>query len=97
MYLDAGTKRAILNDPLYLGMRKTRPGDRGPLFFCRRICRSSAGVFPNWCIHFEDWTARTPCIFSSAIATSTRLNDDVQGRQGITLAGDQPAKIKGKN
>jgi malate dehydrogenase (oxaloacetate-decarboxylating)(NADP+) len=45
-------------------------------------------VFPNCCIHFEDWTG------SDAIALLARYrnkvscyNDDIQGTGGVTLAG----------
>jgi malate dehydrogenase (oxaloacetate-decarboxylating)(NADP+) len=50
-------------------------------------------VFPNCCIHFEDWTG------SDAIAPLARYrnkvscyNDDIQGTGGVTLALSTPSR-----
>jgi len=77
--LDAGTTRAYLNDPLYLGMRKTRPATRRPLFFCRRICRRSAGSVPKLlCIHFENWTGTDAVHLSQRYRAYCVYTDDVR-------------------
>jgi malate dehydrogenase (oxaloacetate-decarboxylating)(NADP+) len=57
MYLDAGTNNEqYLNDPLYLGLRKTRPSTADPFSFVDKFVEAVQGVFPKCCIHFEDWT-----------------------------------------
>ncbi|HVB69683.1 MAG TPA: NAD-dependent malic enzyme [Acetobacteraceae bacterium] len=98
MYLDAGTNNEqYLRDPLYLGLRKTRPATQDLYSFVDEFVEAVQDVFPNCCIHFEDWTG------SDAIHLLQRYrekycvyNDDVQGTAGITLAGMiNAARIKG--
>jgi malate dehydrogenase (oxaloacetate-decarboxylating)(NADP+) len=98
MYLDAGTNNEqYLHDPLYLGMRKTRPSTEELYSFVDEFVEAVQEVFPKCCIHFEDWTG------TDAIHLLQRYrdkycvyNDDVQGTAGITLAGMiNAAKIKG--
>jgi malate dehydrogenase (oxaloacetate-decarboxylating)(NADP+) len=98
MYLDAGTNNEqYLNDPLYLGMRKTRPPTDELYSFVDEFVDAVQEVFPKCCIHFEDWTG------TDAVHLLQRYrdrycvyNDDVQGTAGITLAGMINAcKIKG--
>ncbi|HEY1861841.1 MAG TPA: NAD-dependent malic enzyme [Gemmataceae bacterium] len=98
MYLDAGTNNEqYLNDPLYLGMRKTRPPTEELYSFVDEFVDDVQEVFPKCCIHFEDWTG------TDAVHLLQRYrdrycvyNDDVQGTAGITIAGMINAcKIKG--
>ena len=98
MYLDAGTNNEqYLHDPLYLGMRKTRPSTAELYSFVDEFVEAVQEVFPKCCIHFEDWTG------ADAIHLLERYrdkycvyNDDVQGTAGIVLAGMiNAAKIKG--
>jgi malate dehydrogenase (oxaloacetate-decarboxylating)(NADP+) len=98
MYLDAGTNNEpYLHDPLYLGMRKTRPSTEELYSFVDEFVEAVQEVFPKCCIHFEDWTG------TDAIHLLQRYrdkycvyNDDVQGTAGITLTGMiNAAKIKG--
>src|SRR6201998_363145 len=98
MYLDAGTNNEqYLHDPLYLGMRKTRPSTDELYSFVDEFVEAVQEVFPKCCIHFEDWTG------VDAIHLLERYrhkycvyNDDVQGTAGITLAGMiNAAKLKG--
>lgn len=98
IYLDAGTNNEeYLNDPLYLGMRKTRPPTDELYSFVDEFVEAVQEVFPKCCIHFEDWTG------TDAVHLLQRYrdrycvyNDDVQGTAGITLAGMiNAAKIKG--
>jgi malate dehydrogenase (oxaloacetate-decarboxylating)(NADP+) len=89
LYLDAGTNNeAYLRDPLYVGLRKHRPSAEELYAFVDEFVDAVQEVFPNCCIHFEDWTG------ADAIALLARYrnkvscyNDDIQGTAGVTLAG----------
>src|SRR6201997_4151405 len=89
MYLDAGTNNnTYLQDPLYVGLRKRRPPTEELYAFVDEFVDAVQEVFPNCCIHFEDWTG------ADAIALLARYrdkvscyNDDIQGTAGVTLAG----------
>jgi malate dehydrogenase (oxaloacetate-decarboxylating)(NADP+) len=89
MYLDAGTNNeTYLRDPLYVGLRQHRPPTEELYAFVDEFVNAVQEVFPNCCIHFEDWTG------SDAIALLARYrnkvscyNDDIQGTGGVTLAG----------
>jgi malate dehydrogenase (oxaloacetate-decarboxylating)(NADP+) len=89
MYLDAGTNNeTYLNDPLYVGLRQHRPSSDELYAFVDEFVEAVQEVFPNCCIHFEDWTG------TDAIALLARYrdkvscyNDDIQGTAGVTLAG----------
>jgi malate dehydrogenase (oxaloacetate-decarboxylating)(NADP+) len=89
MYLDAGTNNeTYLRDPLYVGLRRHRPPTEELYAFVDEFVDAVQEVFPNCCIHFEDWTG------SDAITLLARYrnkvscyNDDIQGTGGVTLAG----------
>jgi malate dehydrogenase (oxaloacetate-decarboxylating)(NADP+) len=89
MYLDAGTNNEIyLRDPLYVGLRRQRPATKELYAFVDEFVEAVQEVFPNCCIHFEDWTG------ADAIALLARYrdkvscyNDDIQGTAGVTLSG----------
>lgn len=89
MYLDAGTNNAAyLADPLYVGLRQKRPPTAELYAFVDEFVDAVQEVFPNCCLHFEDWTG------VDAIALLARYrnkvscyNDDIQGTAGVTLAG----------
>src|SRR5215468_5208261 len=89
MYLDAGTdNQALLHDPLYLGLRRQRPSTEELYAFVDEFVEAVQEVFPNCCIHFEDWTG------SDAVHLLARYrdkvccyNDDIQGTGSVTLAG----------
>src|SRR5882757_6900068 len=89
MYLDAGTNnQTYLRDPLYVGLRQRRPSSEVLYTFVDEFVEAVQEVFPNCCIHFEDWTG------VDAIALLARYrnkvscyNDDIQGTGGVTLAG----------
>src|SRR3981189_3576836 len=98
MYLDAGTNNEqYLNDPLYLGMRKTRPATADLYSFVDEFVEAVQEVFPKCCIHFEDWTGTDAVHLLQRYRDKYCVyNDDVQGTAGITLAGMINAtKIKG--
>jgi malate dehydrogenase (oxaloacetate-decarboxylating)(NADP+) len=89
MYLDSGTNNeTYLRDPLYVGLRQHRPSTEELYAFVDEFVEAVQEVFPNCCIHFEDWTG------TDAIALLARYrnnvccyNDDIQGTAGVTLAG----------
>lgn len=89
MYLDAGTNNEeYLNDPLYVGLRQHRPPKEELYAFTDEFMQAVQEVFPNCCVHFEDWTG------ADAVALLARYrnkyscyNDDIQGTAGIVLAG----------
>ena len=89
MYLDAGTNNeTYLQDPLYFGLRRRRPPTEELYAFVDEFVDGVQEVFPNCCIHFEDWTG------ADAVALLARYrdkvscyNDNIQGTAGVTLAG----------
>src|SRR5262249_43093833 len=86
---DAGTNnQQYLNDPLYLGLRQPRPSTEELYAFVDEFVEAVQEVFPNCCIHFEDWTG------SDAVYLLARsrdqvccYNDDLQGTGSVLLAG----------
>ena len=98
MYLDAGTNNEqYLRDPLYLGMRKTRPPTEDLYSFVDEFVEAVQEVFPKCCIHFEDWTGVDAVHLLERYRDKYCVyNDDVQGTAGITLAGMiNAARLKG--
>jgi malate dehydrogenase (oxaloacetate-decarboxylating)(NADP+) len=98
MYLDAGTNNEqYLNDPLYLGLRKTRPSTRDLFSFVDEFVEAVQEVFPKCCIHFEDWTGTDAVHLLQRYRDKYCVyNDDVQGTAGIVLTGMiNAAKLKG--
>src|SRR6476620_7594729 len=98
MELDAGTNNEqYLHDPLYLGMRKTRPPTAELFSFVDEFVEAVQEVFPKCCIHFEDWTGVDAVHLLQRYRDKYCVyNDDVQGTAGITLAGMINAtKLKG--
>jgi malate dehydrogenase (oxaloacetate-decarboxylating)(NADP+) len=98
MYLDAGTNNEqYLRDPLYLGMRKTRPPTGELYSFVDEFVEAVQEVFPKCCIHFEDWTGSDAYHLLQRYRDKYCVyNDDIQGTAGIALAGMiNAAKLKG--
>jgi len=98
MYLDAGTNNEqYLRDPLYLGMRKTRPTTAELYSFVDEFVEAVQEIFPKCCIHFEDWTGVDAVHLLQRYRDKYCVyNDDVQGTAGITLAGMiNAARLKG--
>jgi malate dehydrogenase (oxaloacetate-decarboxylating)(NADP+) len=98
IYLDAGTNNEqYLNDPLYLGLRKTRPSTEELYSFVDEFVDAVQEVFPKCCIHFEDWTGVDAVHLLDRYRDEVSCyNDDVQGTAGITLAGMiNASKLKG--
>jgi len=98
MYIDAGTNNEqYLRDPLYLGMRKTRPHTQELYSFVDEFVEAVQEVFPKCCVHFEDWTGVDAVHLLQRYRDKYCVyNDDVQGTAGIVLTGMiNAAKIKG--
>jgi len=98
MYLDAGTNNEhYLNDPLYLGLRRTRPPTAELFSFVDEFVEAVQEVFPKCCIHFEDWTGADAVRLLQRYRDNYCVyNDDVQGTAGIVLTGMiNAAKLKG--
>jgi len=98
LYLDAGTNNEqYLNDPLYLGLRKKRVPTHELFSFVDEFVEAVQEVFPQCCIHFEDWTGVDAVHLLERYQDNYCVyNDDVQGTASITLAGMINAtKLKG--
>ena len=98
MYLDAGTNNEqYLHDPLYLGLRQTRPSTEELYSFVDEFVEAVQEVFPKCCIHFEDWTGVDAVHLLHRYRDKYCVyNDDVQGTAGIVLAGMiNAARLKG--
>ena len=98
MYLDAGTNNEqYLHDPLYLGMRKTRPRTEELYSFVDEFMQAVQELFRKCCVHFEDWTGVDAVHLLQRYRDKYCVyNDDIQGTAGIVLAGMiNAAKIKG--
>lgn len=100
MYLDAGTNNAsLLHDPLYLGIRETRPSQKDLYSFVDEFVQAVQEIFPLCCIHFEDWTGVDAInLLKKYRDKICCYNDDIQGTAAITIAGLINAmKIKKQN
>ena len=89
MYLDAGTNNeTCLQDPLYVGLRQRRPASEELYAFVDEFVEAVQEVFPNCCIHFEDWTGVDAVALLARYRNQVSCyNDDIQGTAGVTLAG----------
>jgi malate dehydrogenase (oxaloacetate-decarboxylating)(NADP+) len=89
MYLDAGTNNeTYLQDPLYVGLRQRRPASEELYAFVDEFVEAVQEVFPNCCIHFEDWTGVDAVALLARYRNKVSCyNDDIQGTAGVTLAG----------
>src|ERR1700730_1045016 len=87
--MDCGTNNeALLRDPLYLGLRQTRPAIAELDEFVDEFVTAVQEEFRNCCIQFEDWAG------VDAVRLLTRyrdkvccFNDDMQGTAAVALAG----------
>jgi malate dehydrogenase (oxaloacetate-decarboxylating)(NADP+) len=86
---DIGTTNdALRADPLYLGLKVKPPSEAELDELVEEFVQAVQQVFPNCCIHFEDWKG------TDAIRVLARYkdkvlcyNDDIQGTASVTLAG----------
>ena len=97
--LDCGTEnQELLKDPLYLGLRQRRPSDDEMTTFVDEFVAAVQQVFPNCCIHFEDWRGTDALRFLTRYQDKVScFNDDIQGTGSIVVAGLFNAfRIKGE-
>lgn len=89
MHIDSGTNnQALINDPLYLGLRRQRFPAEELDAFVDEFVDAVQTVFPGCCIHFEDWRG----VDAMRLLAGYRdrvccYNDDIQGTAGVALAG----------
>jgi len=89
MHIDSGTNnQALINDPLYLGLRHARVSAVELDEFVDEFVAAVQEVFPGCCIHFEDWAGvdamRLLARYRDRVSC---YNDDIQGTGSVTLAG----------
>src|SRR5690348_1258271 len=87
--IDCGTNNeALLRDPLYLGLRQTRPAIAELDAFVDEFVTAVQEEFPNCCIQFEDWAGvdaiRLLARYRDKVCC---FNDDMQGTAAVALAG----------
>jgi malate dehydrogenase (oxaloacetate-decarboxylating)(NADP+) len=86
---DIGTTNAALRaDPLYLGLREQPPSEKELDELVEEFVQAVQQVFPDCCIHFEDWKGTDAIRLLDRYADKVLCyNDDIQGTAGIVLAG----------
>jgi malate dehydrogenase (oxaloacetate-decarboxylating) len=86
--LDVGTdNEALLNDPLYVGLRRSRT--RGAAYdrLVDAYVATASRLFPKALLHFEDFgPSNARRILRNYADKACIFNDDVQGTGAITLA-----------
>jgi malate dehydrogenase (oxaloacetate-decarboxylating)(NADP+) len=87
--MDCGTNNeTLLRDPLYLGVRQTRPEISQLDEFVDEFINAVQMEFPNCCIQFEDWAGvdavRLLARYRDRVCC---FNDDMQGTAAVALAG----------
>jgi malate dehydrogenase (oxaloacetate-decarboxylating)(NADP+) len=87
--IDCGTNNdSLRQDPLYLGLRRTRPAVEELDEFVEEFVTAVEDEFPNCCIQFEDWAGvdavRLLARYRERVCC---FNDDIQGTAAVALAG----------
>jgi malate dehydrogenase (oxaloacetate-decarboxylating)(NADP+) len=87
--IDCGTNNeALLRDPLYLGLRQTRPATAELDEFVDEFVTAVQEEFPNCCIQFEDWAGVDAVRLLNRYRDKVCcFNDDIQGTAAVALAG----------
>jgi malate dehydrogenase (oxaloacetate-decarboxylating)(NADP+) len=87
--IDCGTNNdSLLRDPLYLGLRQTRPTTAELDEFVEEFVTAVQEEFPNCCIQFEDWAGVDAVRLLNRYRDKVCcFNDDMQGTAAVALAG----------
>src|ERR1700751_3871733 len=87
--LDIGTtNEAHRADPLYLCARVNPPSDEELDELVEEFIQAVQQVFPDCCIHFEDWKGTDAIRLLNRYADKVLCyNDDIQGTASVVLAG----------
>jgi malate dehydrogenase (oxaloacetate-decarboxylating)(NADP+) len=100
LLLDFGTNnRELLNDPLYLGLRQTRPTIQETEPFVDEFVQAIQESFQDCCIHFEDWKGTEALHYLARYRDKVCcFNDDIQGTGSVIVAGLETAmRITGES
>ena len=87
--IDFGTNnRELLNDPLYLGLRRARPNWDVLDPFVDEFVQGVQDQFPLCCIHFEDWRGIDAFHYLERYREKVScFNDDIQGTASVAVVG----------
>jgi malate dehydrogenase (oxaloacetate-decarboxylating)(NADP+) len=87
--MDCGTNNeTLLRDPLYLGLRQTRPAAAQLDEFVEEFMAAVAELFPLCCVQFEDWAGDDAIRLTASYRDrACCFNDDIQGTGAMALAG----------
>ncbi|MGO9264796.1 MAG: NAD-dependent malic enzyme [Candidatus Binataceae bacterium] len=87
--IDCGTNNeTLMRDPLYLGLRQTRPTVAELDEFVEEFVTAVQREFPGCCIQFEDWAGTDAIRLLARYRERTCcFNDDMQGTAAVALAG----------
>src|SRR5258707_381415 len=98
--LDVGTNNtALLDDPLYLGLRQNRVRGAEYMDFVDEFVEAVQGLYPKCCIHWEGFPHPNAVpILARYRDKACTHNDDIQGTPGVGLSGIlAPSRIIGRN
>ncbi|KNZ80968.1 NADP-dependent malic enzyme [Termitomyces sp. J132] len=89
--LDLGTNtQKFLDDPLYIGARRKRPGveEARMDLFMKEFMEAMKEVFPSLLVQFEDFSTDNAFRYLDMFRSQYRcFNDDIQGTGAVILSG----------
>ncbi|EMD35637.1 hypothetical protein CERSUDRAFT_85576 [Gelatoporia subvermispora B] len=87
--LDLGTNnQKYLEDPLYLGLRQTRPSPEVMTEFMEEFMHEMSVVFPKLLVQFEDFSTDKAFLYLDSFRNRYPVfNDDIQGTGAVVLSG----------